>query len=534
MASPSGQAPPRGGWGYGFRRLFAGSLLGKLLGAVRELALAAGFGTGVPAGALRAGQTTTLLPTQGLILSLVDSGFLPLCSRYAGEEEERVSGLFWTTLVLVALIACGVGALLWGGADLWAALIVPGFGPEAREATAAMIATMALSVPLIGIARVLSALEMAHGGYAIGSARSVAENLGVISAIALAAWTGRPALLAWGFVVYGTLYLLAGGLVTLRRRILPPVRALRVGEMASVAKELVRLARVLWLLPLASQGVLVAERIFASLISVGAVASLGYAKAISETGIALVAIPLGLVGLAELSRLSVREARERLDAVLPRLLICLVPCSMFLALHTGLIVDTLFARGQFGPDSIRVTTLILFGLSLGLWAEVPGYVLLKGLHAQSANWAAVGYSTLSGLVYLATTSLLFRPLGPMALGLGMSAYGLSLLLLGAAHFGLLKRTAGVLLLLLPGAVIYGALGRALDGFGGAEAVAAIALFVVFWPTYFASVRPLRAMLTPVVRSLVHPRRSSSSTREAAALGAPPLLRSSKLANSTPE
>ncbi|MGI9625793.1 MAG: lipid II flippase MurJ [Longimicrobiales bacterium] len=495
---PTGPSERLGRFAHGFKRLFAGSLFGKCLGIVRELALAANFGTGTWAGSLRAGRAAMVLPTSGFGASIIEPGFIPLYTRCLRDDPDRTGGLFWSTLTLTALFTGAIAAVLWFGASFWAAVVAPGFGPEARAATAGMIRVMSLGVPVLALARILSGLEMAHGGYFVQSLRSTAENLGVLTAIGAAVLWRDPWLLGWGLVVYAVLYLVIATAAVWKGRMVPAFHGVTWHDFKSHGSQLTGLARLLWILPLAAQGTVVAERVVASLISVDAVAALGYAKAVSETGMALVAIPLGLVGLAELSRVDLSEARERLAALVPVLLVGLVPCSLFLTLNASNIVDLLFARGQFGAQSTHITAMILIGLGIGLWAQVTSHVLIKGLNAAGHNKEAVRATVAAAIAHLVVTLLLYRPLGALALGFGATAFELVRLWFGAHHFRLFGVLGRYLAPLSIGGLLYTLLAVRTGGEGAADLVPAGLVFLTFWALYIMVVPQLRAVVTPIL------------------------------------
>lgn len=482
-----------------FAKMFAGGVAGKLLGLVRELALAASFGTGSAAAAFRAAQTATLIPTHYFSADTLNGGFIPLCARYLREDPPRARALYWSVAALMAVISAAIAAVLFVGAPLWAALLVPGFGAEQRALTAGMLQAMAVGVPFYVQASLAAYLEMAQGRYLVGSLRAAAQNVGLLAGIGIAALTGNVLWLGWGFAIYSALFAAVGVWSVARSGMLGRPAAPDWREARTVLGAFAALARPLMLLPLMHQGALAVERIIASLVGIGAVAGLDYAKTISETGLALIAVPLGMAGLAELGRAGPDGARARLERLLPALLLLTVPVSVFLALNAEGIVRALFARGRFGEDSVAVTSLILIGLGLGFWAQVTGYVLARGLTAIGRNGrvaAAVGLASGAGILVNLT---LHAWLGALALGLATGASSVVLAVATARALGLGAVMLRTLAPLAAGAAAYVPLGLLLRDGGLASLALSAAACTGCWLVAVRAAPALRAAARDVAR-----------------------------------
>ncbi len=496
----SGQVGTSSGLRAAFVRLFAGSIVGKALGFAREIALAATFGTGPAAAAFRAAQTATTLPTHYFSADTLNGGFIPLCARYLREDPARARTLFWSVLLLVSGMGGALSALLFAGADLWTALLVPGLDSSARAMAAGMLRAMAVGVPFYVIASLTSYAEMAGGRYFIASMRAAVQNVGLIAGIGVAAWTGNPLWLGWGFALYAVLFATVGVISVSRTGLARPPEAFDWGEARAVLHEFGRVVRPLLLLPLATGCALAVERIIASFLGTGAVASLDYARTISETGLALLAVPLGMAGLAELSRVGPEALRARVRRLLPAVLLVTVPASLFLALNAEPVVRLLFARGRFGDESVAVTALILVGFSVGFWAQVSGYVLARAMIAEGRSRKVAGVTAVAAGVHIVANVLLYRSLGPIALGLSTSAAGITLLVLTARglELGLVLRAA--LLPLAAGSLLYLPIGLALRGTATSSLPLSAAACVLCWIAVVQLAPGLRTVAADLTRT----------------------------------
>lgn len=484
-----------------FLKLFVGGFAGKLLGAVREVALAAAFGTGFGVGAFRAGQTATNALTHTFTGDTLNAGFIPLCSRYARQEPEKGQSLFWTLVVLLGGIGLVLALTLGMGAPFLARVLVPGFPPEAQSLTADMIRVMAAGTPFYVLAALFSYMEMANGRYLIASVRSSIQNIGLICGIGAAVWLSNPIYLAWGFSAYAVLFSTFGIATLVWNGIVRAPRAWAWSEAVSVAREFIGVVRPLLLLPLVFQASLVVERMVASLISPDVVPALDYAKFFSESGLALLAIPLGMAGLSELGRMDAEQARRSLERTLGVLLTFTVPVSLFLLVHGSALVSVTLGRGEFGPEAVHSTTLVLTGLAGGFWAQVTGYVLLKALSVQERNREVLQITVLASCAHIAVNLILYRTLGALSLGLAIGTYGLVLLTLAVKATDVLdvvKKTLGPL---IGAGLVYVPIASLLQGDSPLAFAGAVLLATGFWTTFVMIIPGYREQVIELRRSM---------------------------------
>jgi peptidoglycan biosynthesis protein MviN/MurJ (putative lipid II flippase) len=458
------EATTPGGIGFAFTRLFGGAVVGKVLGLGRELALAASFGTGTTAGALRAAQTATLIPAQFATGETLSAGLVPLWTRHVRSDPARANALFWAVSGVLLSFSILVTAALVLATQRWASFLFPGFGPDALRTTTQLLQVMAFGIPFYVQSAVFWYWEMAHGGYALAAARPTFQNVGMTAGIGVAWVTGNPVWLAAGFTSAYALLCLASPFWLARSHMLGGMGRVPRTMLTGAVREFWGSVRPLLLLPVLFQAGIALERALASLLGATTVASLDYAKVIVETGLALVAFPLGLASLAELGRMNGEAAKRRLAGLFPILLAIAIPASCALAIHARDVVTVLFGRGAFNADSIAVTAAVLTGLGIGLWAQLTAYVLGKALSARLRNREMAWYSSI-GIVSMALIDiLLFRPLGPLAFGLGSAAGSIVQLVLFCRALGLLPALFRGCARIAPVAALYSAIALGLVHF----------------------------------------------------------------------
>ncbi|NAZ77513.1 hypothetical protein GTQ99_19150 [Kineococcus sp. T13] len=198
------------------QRLLLGGLAGKLLGLLREVLLAAAYGTGAPAVANRVAQSATLVPVDLLTADVLTAGFLPLHARLRGADPARAAALFHgLRRALWALAAVLTGGLLVA-APAVVDLLAPGLGAGTAATATAFVRVGALGVPSYLQFALLSCLEVSHGSFRLSSLRASGQNAGALAALGLAWWLGEPLVLAGGFAL-SYLLLHAWAEVALRR-----------------------------------------------------------------------------------------------------------------------------------------------------------------------------------------------------------------------------------------------------------------------------------------------------------------------------
>lgn len=489
----------------GFRRLFFGGVLGKVLGLAREVLLAALLGTGSSVAAYRVSQTAALIPINLLNADLLAVGFLPQHARVA-DNPRLAWALYAMVRNWVVVTSCVIFVALAAFSGLWIGLLAPGF-PDSTAATAAiMLVLTAASVPFYAYFMVVSYLAMARGDYRPAALRPALQSTGLIVATIVAFATGNPVWLAAGFLA---------AYVAMAAWALLVVRRLRAGHdgagpAAASADERRELRHALWvairpylLVPLVVQGVWVAERVLTSLISTVAVAALDYARVITDTIIALIAAPLGLSVLASLSGAPPARRASATTSLIRGVLVVGVPASAVLVVAGPLVVAAVFGRGAFGGESVSVTSAFLVGLSFGLWAQLAGQVLIRVLNSEGRNRAAAIAVATGAAVTIAVDIALYRPLGALGIGLGASIGGVVQLIVVAVVLRVGRQIVAICALLAVPFVlsVLGAFWLAAEGDTIDRLIASVGV-IVLWGAWLMVVPSLRRITLGLVRSML--------------------------------
>ncbi len=432
------------------RALLLGGMVGKVLGIGRELLAAWLFGTGVVAAAFRLAQAAMLIPVHYVVSEALNAGFIPTYSRLLQEAPEKARELLDALRWALLWFALCAALLLAVGASLWVSLLAPGFSAGAHAMAVDLLRVFSVAIPAYVLTGLYASVEMAHGGGQLAASRASIQSVGLIVGSLLAFGLGQPIWIAAGFSCAYVALTFWGKRILMRYDIALPFHWRLADGGWAILRGFGRTMRPLLLIPVLLQIHFSTERIVASLIGDQVVAALDYAKFISETAVLLLAVPFGLAGLAGFAREDEAAFRRKAGSVLLTLILVSLPISAVVLASTEPILRLLFMRGAFDEGSLHTTQLILTGLGIGLWAQVAGYALVKFLNARMRNREAVAIVAVALSSNVVFNLLAYHWLGPAALGVGASLYGLLLLGLGVWRLkiaSVLAKPLGLLILL---------------------------------------------------------------------------------------
>ncbi|MGW4914209.1 murein biosynthesis integral membrane protein MurJ [Streptomyces sp. NPDC004270] len=372
------------------------SVVGSLLGLIRDQSLARLFGAGQDTDAFLVAWTipefaATLLIEDGLAFALIPAFSLALARRAQGAPGDPVRALVAGTLPRLALAFAAVGALLIGGAPQLVEMLAPGLDdPGLAVDCTRLTATCVLT---FGLAGYCSAALRAHRRFLAPAAIYVAYNAGIIMAMFAfgGAWGVRSA--AFG-VAAGGLLMVAVQLPSLLGQLRRKVKA-AVGEPVAEAEPLnvVLMATVL-LFALCRQSQVLIERFLASHLHSGAISHLNYAQKVAQIPMTMsmmlctVTFPVVARALAEGDTGRARRRVERDLSVAAS--VVLLGTAVVVACAPQL-VHLLFQRGAFTAADTAATAGVMRVYALGLLGQTMVGVLVRSyFSAGRATWYPVG------------------------------------------------------------------------------------------------------------------------------------------------
>lgn len=407
-----------------FGVLAAGSALAKLIGFVREIVFAAAFGTGVISTGFRVSVTATLTPSNLVVSDIVSSGFAPAYTRARELDPARARATLRAYTVWVSGILGALSIAIFTTRSTLVRLLIPGAGSDVHEHASSFIAILAWTIPLFGLAQVASYALSAEGIHWGNGLRPTLQSIGLLLGTGLAMVTGQPLWLAIGFFVAWLAYVVAC-----------MSRLVALGAFGSFGwKDVTVGAQIVYhgivaVFPLVILGGFVqasvlAERFIASSGPANLIASLDYAKMVADTATLVIAMPLGVLGLTRLPKLSRAQAELETGRMLSISLVLSVPFAILVAVFATPLTKVLFERGAFDSEDVSTTAAALVGLSLAVVPQGVVYVLSRVLAGRGSNrpvllWGAIGLTA-----QLAVQATLIDSVGAYAIGIGIAVNAL--------------------------------------------------------------------------------------------------------------
>lgn len=443
--------------------LMAGAVIGKGLGFVREILMAQVFGASLIADAFRAATTGILMPLAPFQSESVPSTLIPLHRRW--EEDGAAPRLFAALTLAITAIGILLMGLVLVFSEQWIDLLVGGFSEAAKDKTHDFLRILALAMPASVLINVLAACEISLGRSRMMTVRASLTNVSVIIGILCLMAFGWDESIAWAFsIAFNALAL--WGLFRLIREGALDFASVRLEDVGFAAKSFGRQFLPLTLVPLAEQGNIWVERFIASTLLVGTVASLDYARTITDSAVLFISQPIGLVLL---SRFSSTDQNEKVLTVVRTLLAIGLPGCVSLGLFAPDIARVVFQRGAFNEVAVVMTGDAIRGISVGLWASTVGWVVLRLLNGAGRNIAAAAILVTAFLSNLVFNVLAFELVphsleSSLVLGLGEAVRGMVLLIATLVTLKLVRPALKMIALALVPALVMLALGWGTQAF----------------------------------------------------------------------
>lgn len=479
------------------------TLLSRILGFIRDAAIARVFGAGIATDAFFVAFKLPNLLRRIFAEGAFSQAFVPVLAEYRsrrGDDATRdLVDHVATLLALVLLLVTIVGVL---AAPVIVYLSAPGFAasPAKFDTTVALLRITFPYILFISLSSLAGAILNTWSRFSIPAFTPTLLNLSFIGfALFLVPYFDPPVMaLAWAVLLGGVLQLVFQ---------LPFLRRIGMLPRPRLALRDEGVWRVLKLMGPAIFGVsigqisLLINGIFASFLVTGSVSWLYYADRLMEFPTGILGVALGTILLPSLAKTFARDGAEEysklLDWGLRLTLLLAVPAAVAMAVLAVPLVATLFQHGAFGAHDVEMTRRALMAYSIGLVGLILVKVLAPGFYARQNIRTPVKI----GLVTLAATQLL----NLVFVGL-LGHAGLALAIgLGACI------NAGMLYVSLRRAGIY-LPGTGWPGFLGRLAIAVVAMGIAIaiaaggpeaWVTGSAMARVLKLTGIVVLGALVY-------------------------------
>ncbi|MCR5084809.1 MAG: murein biosynthesis integral membrane protein MurJ [Succinivibrionaceae bacterium] len=408
----------------------AATFLSRILGMVRDMAIASLLGAGLSADVFFFANRIPNFFRRLFAEGAFSQAFVPVFSKQrregdAAQLRELLARTVGTLALVVALI-CALGMVAapvltaifgWG----WYQAYLGG-GPDAVKFTEAS-RLLCITFPyllLVSLTALGSSLLNIYGRFLIPALTPCVLNLTLIgTALAIAPHCDNPnTALAVAMVAGGALQLLFIVPALWRQGLI--VRP-RLGWRHPGVRRIRELMLPAILGVSAGQVNLIVNTVLASFLATGAISYLYYSDRLLEFPIGMFAVAISTVILPALSRIDARQEaaryRDTLDWGVRLVLLLGLPsmCGM-IALREP-ILRAIFMHGAFTAEHVRCSSLSLLASSVGVCALMMVRVLVQGFAAQQDTRTPVRCSLIAIGANIALNLILILPLGYIGLAL---------------------------------------------------------------------------------------------------------------------
>ncbi|MCB0193709.1 MAG: murein biosynthesis integral membrane protein MurJ [Anaerolineae bacterium] len=429
--------------------LMAAFLANKILAIGRQIVIARAFGTGAEydafVAAFRLPDILFLLISGGAL----GTAFIPILSerltkRPADDPDGwRLTSGVLNTLLLVVIAISIIMALFANPLVEW--IVAPGFSPEIQDLTANLMRLTLISTIIFSVSSLVGAVLHTHQHFILPAIAPLIYNIGIMAgALFLVDDFGVYGLI-WGAILgsLGHFLIQVPGLLRYGVRY-RPIFAWNDPDLWHIARLMG--PRVLNIVVIQVNFIVMFN--LASRLGEGSVSALDYGWDLMQMPQTIIGSAIGIVLFPTLSELAARNdiatLRHTLAQTLRIMLALAIPAMVGLIVLGRPIIQVMFERGEFGPDSTAAVYQSLQFWALALIAHCALEVVNRVFYAQKDTITPFLSSVVSMIINLGLALLLYQRLlaGGLALSNGVAVTVEVLIMLVIAHYRLNGVEAG--------------------------------------------------------------------------------------------
>ncbi len=393
-------------------------ILSKVLGLARDVVITSQFGTSREYDAYLAAFKIPDLIFNVIASGALASAFIPLFSGLVAQGETRRSWQLAShviNLVFVVITALVVLTAFFAE-PIVRATVALGFNPDDQLLTAHLMRIMLLTPIIFGVSGIISGILNSYHHFLLPAFAPVMYNLGIIGGALFLA--PNPA-----FGVYGlALGVVAGALLHLLIQLPWLIRA-RMEYTPALGLQDANLREVIGLMLPRTVGIAVwqinavVNTILASELPEGRLAALNIAFMLIMLPEGVIAQSIATVLFPTFSQLVAQGERDGLRRTFSNglriVLFLAIPASIGLILLSTQIIQILYQRGKFTPESTAQTAFALQFYALGLFAFSGLEIVTRAFYAlhDTATPVKVGVAA-----FILNVALSLALVGPLAQG----------------------------------------------------------------------------------------------------------------------
>lgn len=346
--------------------LMAATLIAKILGFGRELALASAYGASGTSDAFLVAMNIPAVIFSAIGTSL-GTAFIPLyCDLEAKQGKKaslRFSNNVLNIVVLLCLITSLVGVVF---TEPIVKLFAVGFKGETLTQAIYFTRVLILGMAFLGMSYIMMAFLQVKENFVIPGLMSVPYNMLIIISIFLSV-TINPNLLPWGTLIGLSLQFIFQ--YPFARK-----KGFKYRPYINLKDEYLK--RMLWLIGPVLIGVAVTQvnsivdRTIASTLVEGSISALNYATKLNQFVMGMFIVSISSVIYPMLSKLSTennkKKFKESIVTAINVVTLIIIPISVGAIILAEPIVKLLFQRGEFDARATQMTAIALIFYSIGI------------------------------------------------------------------------------------------------------------------------------------------------------------------------
>ncbi len=398
------------------------TLISKLIGFIREMLMANYYGTTYVANAY---VLATSIPgiVFGGIFGAISVAYMPIFSTTAAnngpQEGDRFTSAIINLLMISSLFSSAIGII-------FAEQIVSTFFSKLpQEAAILTIFYLKISFTFLlftSIGGILDAYLQYKGSFLLPVIAGYFQNLGMISVLMISACTSHYYLMFGLLLGYALRALVQ--LIFTRKHNFKYLFKIRSGGNT---RKIIFLALPVFIGSAGGQISGFVDKTFASSIPGGAISALGYGSLVVGLIAGLTTVILTTMIYPRFAQAGATKDYDRLGELLSTgiTLTCLIalPCTLGGMAYSKQIIQIIFERGAFDPNSTYMTSIAFFYYVIGLSFGAIGSILVYCFYSLHDTKTPLFIGLISVSVDIFFNFILIKPMGLAGLALSTSIGG---------------------------------------------------------------------------------------------------------------
>ena len=406
--------------------------LANVMGYLREIALAASYGSSAITDAFFG---AAFIPNTLYLIIAAGAGaavLVPVLVQYREKDDGEARELALTLLNLTTVGLVLLTVALTVTSSLWIRLLFPGFAPSTSRLSVDLAYILNPTVIFLSVSAVLAGVLNSFGRFGAVAIAPCVGNVVTILAILLSVSWGGIRGAAVGVALGAFVQLVVMSCVAFPKampyKVQLNVRHPGLRAFAGMAAPTMAYLTVAYVS-------VVAERVFASGFSAGALSTLSYAMRLFVLPASIVAGSMATALHTEFSALANRGQMHELGESFRRgtdlTMLVLIPISVGALVFSRTIVAVAYGYGKFSNENVETTAATFAAYSLGIIPFALGTLCQRLFYALRIPRMLLIIECTNVLVYLIAAAVLGRLFSLPGLALARSC---SFLLIGSLSF----------------------------------------------------------------------------------------------------